>query len=258
MDKNNQKNDYQDVFNNEEYNENNYYKHDSKQNDNSEKLDSNDEFNFKKMDKNRRTAFIILGVFSVLVIVIWFINFRSNLRGPFNYSGKISENSSNNNSCPDGNCSNNTLTSSNLDLKLVDTDGDSISDWDELFIYGTSPYLEDTDGDKLTDHEEIFVYKTNVLCPEGQDCSGSITQTESQNVSNSDSLNNFASFLEKIDNDSNTSTDKENPSNNLDSKNIDAKSLRNILIEDGFSESDLNNINDDDLIKMYQEVLDNL
>jgi hypothetical protein len=32
-------------------------------------------------------------------------------------------------------------------LKTKDTDGDGLSDWDEIHVYKTSPYLEDTDGD---------------------------------------------------------------------------------------------------------------
>jgi len=47
--------------------------------------------------------------------------------------------------------------------KTVDSDGDKISDWDEVNIYGTDPKKPDTDGDKLTDYEEIFLTKTDPL-----------------------------------------------------------------------------------------------
>lgn len=40
---------------------------------------------------------------------------------------------------------------------FVDTDGDGLSDTDELVIYGTSPLLADTDGDGMTDYAEIVV-----------------------------------------------------------------------------------------------------
>lgn len=47
-----------------------------------------------------------------------------------------------------------------------DTDGDGISDYDEIFTYGTDPLNPDTDGDGLTDYEEIFVYGTDPLNPD--------------------------------------------------------------------------------------------
>jgi Regulator of chromosome condensation (RCC1) repeat/Bacterial TSP3 repeat len=36
-----------------------------------------------------------------------------------------------------------------------DWDGDGLSNWDEINIYGTSPMLVDTDGDGLTDYDEV-------------------------------------------------------------------------------------------------------
>jgi hypothetical protein len=38
----------------------------------------------------------------------------------------------------------------------ADTDGDGLSDWDELFRYGTDPNRSDTDGDGLSDSSEIL------------------------------------------------------------------------------------------------------
>jgi Bacterial TSP3 repeat/Lectin C-type domain/Immunoglobulin I-set domain len=49
------------------------------------------------------------------------------------------------------------------DPNKVDTDGDGLSDYDEIRIYKTSPSNADTDGDGLTDFEEIMIYHTNPL-----------------------------------------------------------------------------------------------
>lgn len=46
---------------------------------------------------------------------------------------------------------------------LSDSDGDNISDIDEMDIYKTNPNNPDTDGDGLTDGEEVLKYKTNPL-----------------------------------------------------------------------------------------------
>lgn len=45
----------------------------------------------------------------------------------------------------------------------IDSDGDGLSDYDEINIYGTNPNLIDTDFDGLTDYEEVMTYKTDPL-----------------------------------------------------------------------------------------------
>ncbi len=50
-----------------------------------------------------------------------------------------------------------------VDLKKVDSDGDGISDYDEINIYKTDPLKADTDGDGLSDGDEILKYKTDPL-----------------------------------------------------------------------------------------------
>ncbi|HOZ53288.1 MAG TPA: hypothetical protein PK142_01260 [bacterium] len=214
------------------------------------------------MDKNRKIALIILSVFSVTIIVIWGFNFKNNLQNPFSYQGELLSNNTNDSktNCENGNCSVGEMTSDNLELKEVDTDGDRISDWDELFVYGTSPYLEDTDGDTLNDYEEIFVYKTNVNCPEGKDCSNSSGQSEDQNSVSSENSNDFYDFLTSLE--TSVEQDANSTSSNVLSGDktgaLDAQSLRQILIQSGMEESDLQQINDDDLMILYQEVLADL
>ena len=47
-----------------------------------------------------------------------------------------------------------------------DTDGDGLSDWEELNTYGTDPLEWDTDGDGLSDGEEVNTYGTAPLDPD--------------------------------------------------------------------------------------------
>jgi hypothetical protein len=54
-------------------------------------------------------------------------------------------------------------------LKTIDTDGDGLTDYDELFIYRTSPYLEDSDSDTFNDGVEVSQgFDPN--CPKGKTC----------------------------------------------------------------------------------------
>jgi hypothetical protein len=55
------------------------------------------------------------------------------------------------------------------ELQLKDTDRDGISDYDEQYVYRTSPYLPDSDSDGLSDSEEIAAGE-DPNCPQGKNC----------------------------------------------------------------------------------------
>ena len=55
--------------------------------------------------------------------------------------------------------------------KTKDTDGDGLSDYDEVNIYHTSPYLADTDSDGVPDGVEVKL-GTDPNCPPNRDCYG--------------------------------------------------------------------------------------
>ncbi len=44
-----------------------------------------------------------------------------------------------------------------------DSDGDGLTDYDEVRVYGLDPLLTDTDGDGISDADEVLVYHTNPL-----------------------------------------------------------------------------------------------
>src|SRR3989344_4054423 len=87
-------------------------------------------------------SLIILGVFT-LFLGFWQV--RANISGAARTSPATNTNQ--------------TETSSALadeKLKQQDTDNDSLTDYDELNVYRTSPYLADSDSDGYTDKEEIL------------------------------------------------------------------------------------------------------
>jgi len=74
-----------------------------------------------------------------------------------------------------------------------DTDRDGLSDFDEITIHETDPLKQDTDGDGLSDFEEIFMYGTNPLKYD----------TDDDNLSDYDEINIYKTdpFKKDTDND---------------------------------------------------------
>jgi hypothetical protein len=61
--------------------------------------------------------------------------------------------------------------------KTKDTDADGLVDYDELYVYKTSPYVSDSDSDGYDDKQEVFS-GNNPNCPEGKDCGGFVSSSE--------------------------------------------------------------------------------
>lgn len=118
------------------------------------------------------------------------------------------------------------------ELSIKDSDGDTLSDFAELYIHKTSPYIKDSDSDGTEDNSEIDS-KTDPLCPTGQNCSGVIVT----NVNAANTNSNVA----------NAST--------VQGTTLSADQIRDELSKLGMSQDDLNKINDDDLVQLYNDTL---
>lgn len=127
-----------------------------------------------------------------------------------------------------------------ISLQSKDTDGDGLSDYDELYFYNTSPYIEDTDSDGFGDKEEIDDGE-NPICPRGEDCGAVI---ENENVGGLDELR------------PSEQPPTENPLDAIKSLNIGE--LRSLLKESGIDEETLGQISDMELESLYQKTLQDL
>lgn len=67
-------------------------------------------------------------------------------------------------------------------LRNKDTDKDGLNDFDELYVYGTSPYVRDSDSDGHPDNEEVET-DNDPNCPTGQTC-GILEETASNSNTN--------------------------------------------------------------------------
>lgn len=111
-----------------------------------------------------------------------------------------------------------------LALQQQDTDLDGLSDYDELYIYKTSPYLSDSDSDGYSDFEEIK-NNENPNCPAGQVCGIAMPTSPTPSL-----LSGFESLT--------------------------ADQIKQLLIEEGgMTEEDIAKIDDETLMVLYQETL---
>lgn len=135
-----------------------------------------------------------------------------------------------------------------LDFHTQDTDGDGWSDFDETYLYKTSPYLEDTDSDGISDGAEIK-NGTDPNCPEGKACGIEPVLNQQVGVSAPAALNAATNNAPIV---------TANPL--LDEKgqmktNPAPADIRQLLLDAGMKADDLKKLDDVTLIQLYQEVL---
>ncbi len=123
------------------------------------------------------------------------------------------------------------------DLKNEDSDADSLSDFDEQYVYYTSAYLADTDSDGKTDDVEVGS-GTDPVCAEGQICNKIRALTDSAETADV----------------STTATGSE--LDVLTGDEITPEAVKAELEKMGIPSSTFANVSDDDLIDVYKSVVD--
>lgn len=128
-----------------------------------------------------------------------------------------------------------------------DTDSDGLTDYDELYVYGSSPYLMDTDGDGYTDLTEV-TNGTNPACA-GENCA---QDTTSQPVGLFDDLLPSTDQVADIA-----------PSMSIEEiqqavKSLTIDEIRDLLIQAGADSEELANISDEELQALFTQVMSDL
>ncbi|MFA6171186.1 MAG: thrombospondin type 3 repeat-containing protein [Patescibacteria group bacterium] len=217
-----------------------------------------------ELGKGQKIAVAVLAVFALFVVVIWTVQFKKSLTQPFVYNGETdTADNAATSACSGPDCPETVARQ-----KSADTDHDSLNDYDELYIYQTSPYLEDSDSDGILDGVEVK-NGTDPNCPEGKVCyKSSISsgaQTQASSTPNSVNLETLQQMSQQLDalspavqNEASQQTNSNTGSDalqQLTSGQIDAKTLRQLLIDHGMQKSVLDKISDDELIKSFGEVM---
>ncbi len=203
------------------------------------------------LNKNQKIAVAVLAVFALFVFIMWGVQFKRNISAPFAYQG--SENTT----------STATGEQTDADLQAKDTDKDGLSDYDELYLYKTSPYLEDSDSDSYSDKTEVDSGK-DPNCPTGKTCGSLGTDTTSLESDTSQSqdnstlnnlLNQFNATGQTGQSATGTSSQSAASSESILSGSIDAATLRQMLLQSGMDKAVLDKISDQELMQSYQEML---
>lgn len=212
---------------------------------------SNPETKIQKYSRSQKIAVISLAFFAFLAITLWLIQFKQNLSGSMRNQSSIDQ----------------TGTGANIEenrdeqLKIQDTDGDGLNDYSELNIYLTSPYLEDSDSDGFSDREES-ISGNDPNCPVGQECQTAMdnqageTASSTGNSSNIETLNNMLNQLNQGT--GSTAVNQTENTNTVESafvSQLDAASLRQLLIDKGLDKNLLDQISDEDLVRTFNEVM---
>ncbi len=113
------------------------------------------------LSTEQKVASVLLFVLGIGGVVLGFLSFGANIRRPFELQLAAA---------PGGFELDSQREAREIEeSKTRDTDGDGLSDYDELRVFRTSPYLKDTDSDGFDDKQEAFS-GNDPNCPVGRVC----------------------------------------------------------------------------------------
>jgi len=108
------------------------------------------------LSKEQKTGLVLLTAFAVFALGLGILQIRNTMYSRFALNNQIPNDLKDKVNTVDA-------------LRFRDTDQDGLTDYDEIYVYGTSPYLSDTDSDGILDGEEVKK-GTNPSCAEGSNC----------------------------------------------------------------------------------------
>ncbi|MFA6105780.1 MAG: hypothetical protein WC725_04290 [Patescibacteria group bacterium] len=176
-----------------------------------------------RLSREQKMGFVFLLVFAVVGLVLGILQIRNTLFAPFALSNVVPASVKEN-------------INDVEKLRYRDTDNDGLTDFDETYNYGTSPYLYDSFGYGLSDKDVIE--KGLPRCANaGKNCA-----TEETVITAASASSSAQSII------------GEQP---IDIKNIinDPKQIREMLLKNGMTKDVLDKVNDAELLVMIQELM---
>lgn len=205
------------------------------------------------LDKKQKILAVSLVVLGFFVFFFWYIDLKRDLNLSLVYSARVNNDSANEekSSICDGEFCN----ANDVQIKIQDTDEDGISDYDELNIYGTFPYISDTDSDGISDGDEIK-NGTDPKCPKGEKCGieSAVKNSDGFSVSNNKSLE----ILKSFDFDSIKISDEMaggDQMNEIMNGEASIEEIKDMLKQAGVEKGVINSLSDEVLLQGYKSVL---
>jgi len=198
-----------------------------------------------ELTKEQKVAFVLLVFLGIGGVVMGFFSFGANIRRPFDI--QLAKSSAEEPYL--------TLTQreekEKEDQKTRDTDSDGLSDYDELYVFRTSPYITDTDSDGIDDKAEVYA-GNNPNCPEGKTCGGAAdtsgTSTAASDLLGSLSDSPFARDLTQYDFQSEEDIQ-------AFVKSITVDEIRAALTKAGVPQDQIDAITDEQLQALFEQTL---
>jgi hypothetical protein len=190
-----------------------------------------------RLQGERKALFTLVLTFAVLGVILWGLQIRNTITAPYALSSAAPLTLKQE------------LVDNNIEfLKKIDTTGNGMSDYEKMYVYGTSRYLFDSYGYGLSDKEVLK--KGLALCPgAGKNCGGIFSAEGSLTPTGSTT----AAFIQGERPAALSNNGTASGASALDSILNDPKKLRQLLVETGrVSAQDLKNVSDADLIKTAQ------
>lgn len=180
----------------------------------------------KIFSKEQKIGFILLSCFAVLALGLGVTQIRNAMYSPLSLNNAVPLFVKDDITNPDY-------------LRYRDTDHDGLSDFDELYIYGTSSYVADTDSDGVSDKQEVE-RGVNPNCAEGSDCANIITDAEWTTASSTIDV---------------AVPDPGAPPVDINVALGDPTMLRDLLRTSGMDEKTLSQISDEELLVLVEEFM---
>lgn len=179
----------------------------------------------RSLNHEQKIGFVLLLFFGIIGLGFGVLKIRNTLYKPFALTNNIPNTIK-------------TLAQDVSHLQFRDTDKDGLNDFEELYVYKTSPYVADTDSDGIDDKTEISKGE-NPNCAKGRPCSVTLSYS---------ATSTSGTILTSVPDPGPAPTD-------ITAMLNDPTQLRAALVSAGVDQTLLSGLDDTQLLKIVQDLM---